>query len=184
MSHPQISLQPEQALLLLQTVYLPTLQREQATTRNVMEAIPASGSDYRPDPISKTALELAWHIAAADKRFLEGIINGQFNFDPISRPESVKSVPDIARWYGEMIDDVLPRLQKMSSEQLCRVLDFRGMFQLPAVMFLTTTINHSIHHRGQLSTYVRPAGGNVPAIYGESYASAEARKAAESAKAS
>jgi uncharacterized damage-inducible protein DinB len=184
MSHPQISLQPDQALLLLNTVFLPTLQREQATTRKVMEAIPASGSDYRPDPVSKTALELAWHIAAADKRFLEGIMNSTFNFDPINRPETVKNAADIARWYGEMIDGVLGRLQKMSGEQLCRVLDFRGMFQLPAVMFFTITLNHSIHHRGQLSTYVRPAGGEVPAIYGESYASAEARKAAESAKAS
>jgi uncharacterized damage-inducible protein DinB len=53
------------------------------------------------------------------------------------------------------------------------------MFQLPAVMYLNFVINHSIHHRGQLSVYLRPAGGKVPAIYGESYDSAAARKAAE-----
>ncbi|HWG87563.1 MAG TPA: DinB family protein, partial [Candidatus Acidoferrales bacterium] len=64
---------------------------------------------------------------------------------------------------------------------LTRSIDFRGMFQLPAVMFLQTSLNHSIHHRGQLSTYLRPAGGKVPAIYGESYDSAEARKAAQKA---
>jgi uncharacterized damage-inducible protein DinB len=43
------------------------------------------------------------------------------------------------------------------------------MFQMPAVAFLDLGIRHSIHHRGQLSVYLRPAGGRVPAIYGESY---------------
>jgi uncharacterized damage-inducible protein DinB len=52
------------------------------------------------------------------------------------------------------------------------------MFQLPAVMYLSFILNHSIHHRGQLSMYLRPMGAKVPAIYGESYDSAEARKAA------
>jgi uncharacterized damage-inducible protein DinB len=43
---------------------------------------------------------------------------------------------------------------------------------------LQVEMNHEIHHRGQLSTYLRPMGGRVPAIYGESYDSAEAKKAA------
>ena len=76
-----------------------------------------------------------------------------------------------------MIQGVLPRLRQMTSAQLTKSVDFRGMFQFPAVMFLQAMINHSIHHRGQLSVYLRPAGGKVPAIYGESYDSAEARKA-------
>jgi uncharacterized damage-inducible protein DinB len=46
-------------------------------------------------------------------------------------------------------------------------------------MYLNFVLHHSIHHRGQLSVYLRPAGGKVPAIYGESYDSAEARKAAQ-----
>jgi uncharacterized damage-inducible protein DinB len=53
------------------------------------------------------------------------------------------------------------------------------MFQMPAVMFFQVAINHSVHHRGQLSVYLRPMGGKVPAIYGESYDSAEAKKAAQ-----
>jgi uncharacterized damage-inducible protein DinB len=79
-----------------------------------------------------------------------------------------------------MIAEVLPRLRQMSPEQLTRVLDFRGMFQMPAVNFFQTTLMHSIHHRGQLTVYLRPMGAKVPAIYGESYDSAEARKAMES----
>ena len=168
------------ANFLLNTVFLPSLQREQPKTRQVIEAIPPDKGDYRPDAVSKSALELAWHIVAAEKRFLNGIVDGGFDFSPINRPDSVRNSADIGRWYGEMFASVLPRLQKMTPEQLSKVLDFRGMFQMPAVVFFQTAICHSIHHRGQLSVYLRPMGGKVPAIYGESYDSAEARKAAES----
>jgi len=172
---------PENASFLLNQVFLPLLEKEQSTTRRVIEAIPDNGGDYRPDGASKTSVELAWHIVAAEKRFLEGIVNGEFNFAPITRPEHVRTGADIGRWYGEMTQAVLPRLRQMTPEQLTKSIDFRGIFQAPAVMFLQTSLNHSIHHRGQLSTYLRPAGGKVPAIYGESYDSAEARKAAQKA---
>lgn len=176
MSQP---MNPDTARFLLTDVFLPALEREHPKTRQVIESIPASGGDYRPDAVSKTALELAWHIVAAEKRFLEGIANGEFNFAPIHRPENVRNAAGIGRWYGEMIQAVLPRLRHMTGEQLIKMVDFRGMFQSPAVMFFQISLNHSIHHRGQLSVYLRPAGGKVPAIYGESYDSAAARKAAQ-----
>lgn len=172
-------IQSDQANVLLREVFLPAVEREHPKTREVIEAIPLTKGDYRPDPISKTALELAWHIVAAEKRFLEGIANGGFDFTPIHRPDSVQNSADIGRWYEEMFQSVLPRLQNMSGEQLIRSIDFRGMFQNPAVMFFQIALNHSIHHRGQLSVYLRPMGAKVPAIYGESYDSAEARKASQ-----
>lgn len=172
------SLNPDQAKFLLTEVFLPALEREHPKTRQVIEAIPPSGGDYRPDAISKTALELAWHIVAAEKRFLEGIANGEFNFAPITRPENTRDGAEIGRWYADMIDGVLPRLRSMTGAQLTKELNFRGLFQWPAIVFFQTALNHSIHHRGQLSVYLRPAGGKVPAIYGESYDSA-ARKAQE-----
>ena len=62
-----------------------------------------------------------------------------------------------------------------------KTADFRGLFQLPAVVYLHTASIHSIHHRGQLSMYLRPMGAKVPAIYGESYDSTQARLAAAKA---
>jgi len=170
-------LQPEQASFLLNAIYLPNLEREHHTTRTVIEAIPTAKWDYRPDANSRTALEIAWHVVAAEKRFLEGIVSGGFDFTPIHRPESVQTSAEIGRWYGEMFQSVLARLQKLSGEQLTKPIDFRGLFQFPAVLYCQFTLNHSIHHRGQLSVYLRPMGAKVPAIYGESYDSAEARKA-------
>jgi uncharacterized damage-inducible protein DinB len=171
-------LSADQAKYLLDAIFLPYLEREHPVTRKVIEAIPIDKGDYRPDQISKSAVELAWHIAAAEKRFLGGIAEGGFDFAPISRPESVRNSAEIARWYEEMYQAVLPRLKNLSAEQLTKPLDFRGMFQLPAIAFFQLAVSHMVHHRGQLSTYLRPMGGKVPAIYGESYDSAEARKAA------
>lgn len=172
-------IQPDQATFLLQEVFLPALKTEHRTTKSVIEAIPLTKSDYRPDAVSKTALELAWHIAASEKRFLEGIANGEFNFGPINRPESIQNSAELGRWYEEMFESAYTRLTQLSGEQLAKDIDFRGVFQQPAVLYLRVTMHHSVHHRGQLSTYLRPMGGKVPAIYGESYDSAEARKAAQ-----
>jgi uncharacterized damage-inducible protein DinB len=166
----------DRAVFLLNEIFLPLLEREQSKTRQVIEAIPPSGGDYRPDPVSKSALELAWHIVASEKRFFDAILSGEFNFAPITRADNIQTGRDIASWHGDMMEAVMPRLRQMTPAQLTKSIDFRGMFQSPAVMFLQTVLNHSIHHRGQLSVYLRPAGGKVPAIYGESYDSAEARK--------
>jgi len=157
---------------------LPGLKREHATTKSVIEAIPLDKGDYRPEPLAKSALELAWHIAAAEHRFLGGVAAGAFDYAPINRPEAVRTSADIAKWFADSFAKNVGRIEAMSGAELAKELDFRGVFQLPAVTFLTFTINHSVHHRGQLSVYLRPMGGKVPAIYGESYDSAEAKKAA------
>jgi uncharacterized damage-inducible protein DinB len=173
------SMQPEQATFLLHAISLPTLKRENATTIQVIQAIPLDKGDYRPEPIAKTALELAWHMAAAEHRFLEGIAAGEFDFTPNHRPDSVHNSADLADWYAKSFDTDYQRLAKLSGDQLVRIIDFRGLVQLPAVAYIQFNLHHIIHHRGQLSTYLRPMGGKVPNIYGESYDGTEARKAAQ-----
>ena len=173
-----IPISQEHAIFLLNYT-LPTVKNEHRATRAVIEAIPNVNRDYRPDAHSKTAMELAWHIVAAEHRFYSGIVAGAFDFAPIQRPEDVQTGPQIAQWFGESFGKSSAELGALSGEQLTRVLGFRGLFQLPAVAYLNFALNHSIHHRGQLSTYLRAMGGRVPAIYGESYDSAEAKKAAQ-----
>jgi uncharacterized damage-inducible protein DinB len=169
---------PDQALFLLHYT-LPIVQGEHRTTRAVIEAIPEKNLDYKPDPHSKTAMELAWHIAASEHRFFSGIVNGAFDFSPIHRPDSVTTGPLIAEWFAESFAKNAEKLQALSGEQLAKSIDFRGIFHRPAVVFLTTTMNHSVHHRGQLSTYLRAMGSKVPAIYGESFDSAAAKAGAK-----
>jgi len=176
---PSPPLAPDQAKFIL-GMALPTLKNEHQTTRRVIEAIPLDKGDYRPDAVSKTALELAWHIVASEHRFFSGIPVGAFDFSPIPRPESAANSAGIAAWFEESFAGNLRKLEELSGEQLARSMDFRGMFQLPAVGFVQLALNHTIHHRGQLSVYVRPMGGKVPSIYGESYDATQARLAKES----
>jgi hypothetical protein len=128
-------LQPEQATFLLE-MSIPALKNEHRLTRSVIEAIPLDKGDYRPDPASRTALELAWHIVAAEHRFYSGIAAGGFDFTPIHRPENVRNSGDIARWFGESFAKNFERVSSLSAEQLQKILDFRGLFQLPAVAYL------------------------------------------------
>jgi uncharacterized damage-inducible protein DinB len=172
-------IQPDQAAFLLQGVYLPGLRNEQGLTKKVIEAIPPDKGDYRPDEVSKSALDLAWHIVSTEMRFMNAVAAGQFDLSPRPRPEYVKTSADLSAWYTENFEPHFESLSKLSNEQLLKIVDFRGIFQLPAVLYLNFVLHHSIHHRGQLSMYLRPMGAKVPAIYGESYDSAEARKAAQ-----
>jgi uncharacterized damage-inducible protein DinB len=172
---PQLT--PDQAKFLLAQA-LPVVMMEHATTMRVIEAIPLDKGDYRPDPVSKSALELAWHIAAAEKRFLSGICTGAFDYTPINRPEAIRNSAQIAAWFDETFNANIKQVQGLSGEQLAKFIDFRG-FQMPAVSFLPLSQRHSIHHRGQLSAYLRPMGAKVPSIYGESYDVAQARMAKE-----
>jgi len=166
---------------MLEALYLPGLKNEQRATKAVIEAIPAAKADYRPDTVSKSAMDLAWHIVATEMRFMDAVLAGAFDFTPRPRPDSVTSPAALTAWYAENSEPRFEKLKAMSDEQLLKIVDFRGLFQLPAVMYLGFVTNHSIHHRGQLSVYLRPMGAKVPAIYGESYDSAEAKKAAQNA---
>ncbi|HET8924950.1 MAG TPA: DinB family protein [Candidatus Acidoferrum sp.] len=169
----------EQAVFLLQNVYMGPLKNESRITKKVLEAVPADKADFRPDPISRTANELVRHIAAADNRFLEAVINGVLDTNPAMIPENVKTPQQIAAWYEERFAKNFEALGKLKGEQLTKIVDFRGMFQRPAVTFVMMGLNHTIHHRGQLSSYLRCMGAKVPSLYGESYDDAQARKTAQ-----
>jgi uncharacterized damage-inducible protein DinB len=172
-----MKMEPQQASFLLQ-VLMASLKNEQRVTKSVIQAIPPDKGSYRPDPFAKSAMELAWHIASAEHLFLSSVAAGAFDLTPRPRPESIQNSADVAKWYDENFTQDFAKLGAMSGEQLAKVMDFRGLFQLPAVMFVQFDLTHIIHHRGQLSTYLRPMGSKVPPIYGESYDSAEAKKAA------
>jgi uncharacterized damage-inducible protein DinB len=169
----------DEAYLFVHKVLVAYLKVESRTTRSVLAAVPNAQLDYRPDPCAKTANELLRHIASADNFFLKSVIDGAFVPGSVVIPEKVKTPEEVAEWYASEHAANLEAVTKLSSAQLVKVIDFRGVFQRPAFTFLQTGLLHAIHHRGQLSTYLRPMGGKVPAIYGESYDTAQAKRASQ-----
>jgi uncharacterized damage-inducible protein DinB len=164
----ELNMQPEQAVGLAQFL-MPAIEQEQPTTRKVIAAAPTDKGDYKPDPKARSAFELAWHIASSDVWFLNGIADGKFGGDGNeSVPAGISTTADVVRWYDETFPKAAARVKAMSPADLARPIDFFGMFNYPAVVYLTFMSNHAIHHRGQLATYLRPMGGKVPSIYGGS----------------
>jgi uncharacterized damage-inducible protein DinB len=167
---------PEQVQI-VQQLALMNLENEAKTTQRVIAAIPADNPNYKPDPISMSSLELAKHLAHTELKILEGAITGKFDFSG-GPADSAKTPADVAAWYGQELDKLLPQLKALPSDQAARIVDFMGFLQMPAVLYINMAISHTIHHRGQLSAHLRAAGGKVPAIYGPSYEDEQVRKAA------
>jgi len=142
---------------------------EVQTTKKVLSAIPDNKKDYRPDPNARTAWELAWHLANTDVQFLDGIADGKFTMETPDDEHKPHTVAQLVTWYDENMARAADRIHKLSAEQLMTPIDFFGVFHLPAAFYLGFLNNHSIHHRGQLATYLRPMGAKCPSIYGGSY---------------
>ena len=157
----------DQAEFLLNHVYLPQMKNERKATRRVIESVPVDKGDYRPDPVSMCALDLAWHIAASECYFVNSVAIGKFEAGPV-KPESIKTSADVLKWYDENIAKATAAVSGLKGAALAQDLAFAGYFNLPAVAYLGFMSSHSIHHRGQLSAYLRPMGAKVPSIYGPS----------------
>jgi uncharacterized damage-inducible protein DinB len=154
------------------TEYFATmLENEGKTTAKVLAAVPDNSRDYRPDEKSRSAWDLATHLALGDIWFLDSIINGKFEFDPEFEKQAAaqfKDIKDVVSYYNREFPARVSQLRAMPPDKLTRVVDFFGMMQMPSATYLGLANNHSIHHRGQLAAYLRAMGGRVPAIYGSS----------------
>jgi uncharacterized damage-inducible protein DinB len=166
MTAPQNAISPEFAAG-LREVMLQGMARDLEHTKKVLAAIPDAKRDHKPDPKSRTAWELAWHLASCDVQMLDEIADHKFNMEPRFKEEP-KNIAELVKWYEANMPRAMARVRALTPEQLCTPVDFYGAFNFPAVMYLTFVNNHSIHHRGQLATYLRPMGSKVPGIYGGS----------------
>ena len=150
----------------LMQVMTGTIERESAGTRKVIKAI--TDKAYKPDPKSRSAWELATHLATADIWFADSIHDGAFVWAGESAtPPEMTDPGSVAQWHEKQLSDRLAKLRGMTPEQLTREVDFFGQ-KAPAVSWLVLMNNHAVHHRGQLAAYLRAMGSKVPAIYGMS----------------
>ena len=144
-------------------------ENEMQTTLRVIAAVPNDHLDHRPDSKSKTGLGLVRHITLDDEWLLNSIADGEFTTPPDDSDAcGIMNAADAVARYNERVPAALNRVRAMSGEKLTNVIDLLGMIQAPGLNFLAMAIKHSVHHRGQLSTYLRPMGGTIPSIYGPS----------------
>jgi uncharacterized damage-inducible protein DinB len=159
---------PEQAKFLTD-IFLPMVQKEYATTRRVLKAVPVGKDGYRPHPDSRSALELAWHIASSEVWFLDGFLSGQFEMEDDSMPADLGNTDDIVALYEDGFESKFPKVAKIAPEVWATPVPFFGIYNNPTVLYVQFMLYHTIHHRGQLCAYLRQMGGKVPNIYGGSF---------------
>jgi uncharacterized damage-inducible protein DinB len=150
------------------TFFLKSWEKEAPATRKVLSRIP-EGSTYKPDPKSRTAREIAWLIVREEIVLGEGLEKGTLEWVDVAAPATMREVLEV---YDREHEAATARFRALQEAKWQQRVPF--MFQGQAVMNETGFDNawgfllDIIHHRGQLSTYLRPMGSTVPAIYGPS----------------
>lgn len=149
---------------ILAGVILPVFAAEHSLTRRVIEAIPEGRLGFRPTPDARSTGEIARHIVTAEIRYLAGAAEGAFSTVDVA--DVPASPSEMGAWYTDRFERCVSDLRVASDEALGRVLDYKGLVRMPAIGFVQFAMMHTIHHRGQLSTYFRLFGETVPPIYG------------------
>lgn len=144
--------------------YISQRKREMQTTLNVLRAYPESKIDMKPAEKSRTAGELAM-ILAVEERVLKSLIEtGSTDFKLLSH-QAPSSMAEIISVWQQAVAANDAALAAMSSRDLERPVTFYGMNISLGDALWYELFDH-IHHRGQLSVYIRLAGAKLPSIYG------------------
>lgn len=155
--------------------FLPEYDHELATTRRVLERVPEAEFGWRPHEKSMTLGQLATHVADIP-RYLSVTMDAQF-YDVLSGEKGAAEPPvsleALLKAFDEKVSKARASLAKASDAEMMAPWTLkRGdheIFSVPRVATVRTFVmNHLIHHRGQLSVYLRLRGVAVPAIYGPS----------------
>jgi len=138
-------------------------ENESRTTSKVIGRIP-EGSEYRPDPKSRTARDIAWQIACEEKMIIEALETGKMEWAPAPAPPTMKEMVEA---YDRQRADIVRRWKALPAERWNGTLEFFGK-ERPASPMAWSFLFDIVHHRGQITTYLRPMGSTVPQIYGPS----------------
>jgi uncharacterized damage-inducible protein DinB len=140
---------------------------EVPTFVRVLKAVPQERSDYRPDPKSRTAAELAWYIAAEESALVSLLDKGTIEWKDQPPPATVAETVAAYERAAAAVDERLARLDDAGWEGNARfVLAGAPAWESTISEMMWGFLFDTIHHRGQLSTYLRPMGSKVPPIYG------------------
>lgn len=135
----------------------------------VLRALPADQLAYRPHERSTSAGDLAWQLAEEQRQLSEIVDRGETSFVPRPRPETRDEI--VAAW-DQNTEDLRKRLQGLDegkcSGEAKLMADGTCVWSDTVGNMLWGYLFDMVHHRGQLSSYIRPMGGKVPAIYGPS----------------
>lgn len=151
---------------------LQEFDNEAKTTRRVLERVPADKLTWKPHPKSMSLGTLALHVAAAPGVIIGWCAEDETNFSGKTPPEP-RTTEEILAVHDASVQKVKETLPKIGDAGLQGMWTGKAGGQTLMTMPKTAlarslVMNHSVHHRGQLSVYLRLLDVSVPSIYGAS----------------
>jgi uncharacterized damage-inducible protein DinB len=148
------------------------LDQEASTTRRVLERVPEDKLSWRPHPKSFSLGQLAQHIAGGQKQIAK-IAAEEVHEIGIVDPGQATSRQELLQILDESTASAKDTLRNMDDETILSTWTLKKngatILSIPRIAFIRSILmNHIIHHRGQLSVYLRLLDVPLPSIYGPS----------------
>ena len=148
--------------------YVERRKAELPTFIKVLKALPNDKLDYKPDERSPSAEQVTWTLVHQTMICGDVAKSGRGEWKDSPAP----SLEEMIEKFESASNDLIEIVSKMDEETWNKKAEFvyqgKVVSEQPAGQFLWQMMFDAIHHRGQLSAYLRPMGGKVPAIYGPS----------------
>jgi len=149
--------------------YLARMKADAPGFVKVIRAIPPAAAGYRPHPKSRSASELAWMFVASANCALDLIDKRRVEW---AEPKPGQTLAAAADELDKAQKRLMARVAELDGKAWARkatlLMGGKVGWSAPLGEMLWGFLFDAIHHRGQLSTYIRPTGGKVPSIYGPS----------------
>jgi uncharacterized damage-inducible protein DinB len=155
------------------SMMLPEFDHEMANTRKTLERIPEGRLDFKPHERSWSLRELGGHLAQLPKWLVLTLGTTELDIsEPFEQP-TIEGREDILSTFDASVSEARAALEGATGEDLMVTWSLKAegevVFALPrAGVIRSFVLNHGIHHRGQLTVYLRLVGAPLPALYGPS----------------
>lgn len=156
------------------STFIAELEHEAKVAREVLSRVPADKFDWKPHEKSMTFGRLASHIAEMFGWTPSTLTQPELDFSKFDyKPFEPASTDELVEFLDKNVAEAIEALRNTSDEQFMESWTMRNAeteyFTMPKVAVMRSFImNHIVHHRGQLSVYLRLNDIAVPSIYGPS----------------
>jgi uncharacterized damage-inducible protein DinB len=156
---------------------LPEFDQEMASTRTVLERIPEDKLEWKPDPKSMTLGRLAGHIAEMPGWGAVTLSTDSLDLNPPGgssfKPLIATSRAQVLEAFDKIVADSRAALASATDENMMKnwqlLMGGQVLMEMPKIAVIRSMVmNHTIHHRAQMTVYFRLNGIPVPALYGPS----------------
>ena len=148
--------------------YLQRREAEMPAFMKVLKALPKDQVGYKPHEKSPDVEQLVWTLTSELKACIDIIADSRLDWKHVPPPPLEEMIEKFEGWANELRDKVAGMTDEAWDKKAQLFFDGKLIMESPTGEFLWFLLFDAIHHRGQLSAYLRPMGGKVPSIYGPS----------------